>query len=249
MDAHETSLFTAIFIACVVIGAIFSYFLIIIIRNQRRSQELYKSKILAEITTLEKERARIAIDLHDELGPYLSVTKFRINALDIVNEEDNEHLVKINENIDLIIKRMREIAADLMPNTLIRKGVVVAIEEFVHKIVEPELTIQFMSKGSTDYPVQMGIHIYRIVQEIIHNTIKHARATELKIEIRREENKLVLLTQDNGTGFDYNNVLYSKNGLGLRSLLSRIEVLGGEMFIESRPGKGTSYVFECSLSI
>jgi len=224
---------------------IFTYFIIVIIKNQRRSKALYKSKILAEITTLEKERARIASDLHDELGPYLSAAKLRINSLDVNSEEDNQHLKKINEHLDIIIHRMREISADLMPNTLIRKGLTFGIQEFISNISKPPvLKIHFDAGKDIFYSANMLIHLYRIVQEIIHNTVKHAGASELKIELSNLRNMVVLLTEDNGVGFDYNTVLMEKQGLGLRSLLSRVEIMGGEMFIESQLNKGTRYIFE-----
>ena len=245
MDAHETSIFTAILIASVVLAIIIGYFMVTLIRNQRRTAELYKAKILAEITTLERERARIATDLHDELGPYLSVTKFRINALDVSTKEDTEHLTKINQNIDLIIHRMREIAADLMPMTLLRKGLTFGVREFIDNVSKPSgLQIQFAISGNEEFSENMRIHLYRIIQEIVHNTVKHAKATSLTIQLNRENNKVVLLTEDNGTGFDYNNLLREKQGVGLRSMLSRVEVLGGDMFIDSIPHKGTRYTFE-----
>lgn len=245
MDAHETSIFTAVFIASIVIAVIFTYFIIIIIQNQRRSKALYKSKILAEITTLEKERARIASDLHDELGPYLSAAKLRINSLDVTTEEDSENLHKINEHIDIIIQRMREISADLLPNTLVRKGLVYGVLEFIDNIPKPaELKIQFDAAADVAYSPDLHIHLYRIVQEIIHNTIKHSKANLLKIELKKSRNMVVLLTEDNGVGFDYNVISREKQGLGLRNLLSRVEIMGGEMFIESHPDKGTRYTFE-----
>jgi signal transduction histidine kinase len=115
MDAHETSIFSAVLITSIVLGVVLMYFIVTIVRHQRRNIRLYKSKILAEITTLEKERARIASDLHDELGPILSAVKFKINSLDIHNDEDQNLLDKSNKNIDEIIRRMR----DLLPNTLL----------------------------------------------------------------------------------------------------------------------------------
>ena len=245
MDAHETSIFTAILIASLVLAIIIGYFFVTLIRNQRRTAQLYKEKILAEITTLERERARIATDLHDELGPYLSVTKFRINALDVLTDEDKEHLVKINENIDLIIHRMREIAADLMPMTLLRKGLTYGIREFIDNISKPSgLQISFNIEGNDEFSSTMRIHLYRIIQEIVHNTVKHAQATSLKIDLKQENRKVLLITEDNGTGFDYNSLLREKQGVGLRSMLSRVEVMGGEMFIESGQKKGTRYTFE-----
>src|SRR5689334_15647863 len=121
MDAEKTSLLTTILITSIVLGIIIIYFFATIIRQQRRNIELYKSKIKAEITAQENEKKRIAADLHDELGPILSSVKFKINSLDIANNEDQEVLDNTNKNIDSMMIRMREISNDLMPNTLLRK--------------------------------------------------------------------------------------------------------------------------------
>jgi signal transduction histidine kinase len=248
MDASETKIFTAILITSIVLGMIIAFFIVSLIRHQRKNQKLYKSKILAEITTLENERARIASDLHDELGPILSAVKFKINSLDIHSSGDQLILDKSNKNIDEIISRMREISNDLLPNTLLRKGLITAMEESVEDLKKSnKLEIKFTYQQAVDIPKEKTVNIYRILQEIIHNTLKHAEATGLRIELKQEKQRLVILTEDNGRGFDYNQQSRENTGLGLRNLLSRTEVLGGNMYIESRSGKGTKYTFEIPL--
>ncbi len=248
MDASETKIFTAILITSIVLGMIIAFFIVSLIRHQRKNQKLYKSKILAEITTLENERARIASDLHDELGPILSAVKFKINSLDIHSSGDQLILDKSNKNIDEIISRMREISNDLLPNTLLRKGLITAMEESVEDLKKSnKLEIKFTYQQAVDIPKEKTVNIYRILQEIIHNTLKHAQAIELRIELKQEKQRLVILTEDNGRGFDYNQQSRENTGLGLRNLLSRTEVLGGNMYIESRSGKGTKYTFEIPL--
>ena len=248
MDASETKIFTAILITSIVLGMIIAFFIVSLIRHQRKNQKLYKSKILAEITTLENERARIASDLHDELGPILSAVKFKINSLDIHSSGDQLILDKSNKNIDEIISRMREISNDLLPNTLLRKGLITAMEESVEDLKKSnKLEIKFTYQQAVDIPKEKTVNIYRILQEIIHNTLKHAQAIELRIELKQEKQRLVILTEDNGKGFDYNQQSKENTGLGLRNLLSRTEVLGGNMYIESRSGKGTKYTFEIPL--
>jgi signal transduction histidine kinase len=86
-----------------------------------------------------------------------------------------------------------------------------------------------------------------MIQEIIHNTLKHAKASELKIELKCSKQTLIILTEDNGRGFDYVRQSVENKGLGLRNLLSRTEVLGGDMYIDSKQNKGTKYTFEIPL--
>lgn len=248
MDAKEASFYTAVLIVCAVVGIIIVYFIISIIRQQRRTVRLYKQSLLTEITTLEKERSRMASDLHDEVGPLLSAIKLRIASLDVSNDEEEEEIEKTNEQIDKLIKRMREISFDLMPASLTRKGFAAALNEFIEycgKSAALKINFKFTEIQLTQV---QAINLYRIAQENIHNTIKHAEASELIIELRREKDKIILATRDNGKGFNYDEKSNEAKGLGLQNLLRRTEIIGGKMFFESQKGKGTTYIFEIPIA-
>lgn len=248
MDAKEGSFYTAVLIVCAVLGIIITYFVISIIRQHRRSLQLHKQSIHMEITTLEKERARMAADLHDEVGPILSAVKLRLNSLDIHNEADAQEVETTNQQIDGLLKRMREISFDLMPTSLIRKGLPAALNEFIEYCNKSnDLNIRFQYED-VQLSQQQAINLYRIIQEILHNTIKHARASEIIIELRKEKNTIILATRDNGIGFNYDNKSKEASGQGLRNLLSRAEIIGGKMFFESGKGKGTTYIFEIPIA-
>lgn len=244
MDAKETSFYTAILIVCAVLGVIIAYFIISIIRQQRRNLRLYKQSIQTEITTLENERARMAADLHDEVGPILSSIKLRINSIDIANEADHEVIQTTNDHIDRLVTRMREISFDLMPTSLIRKGFAAALNEFIEYCGKSSTIAIRFQYTMIELTELQSINLYRIVQEIIHNAIKHAEATELLIEFRQEGNMIVLAARDNGKGFNYEEKSKESKGLGLNNLLRRTELIGGKMYFESKKGKGTTYTFE-----
>lgn len=249
MDSHQTSIFTAVLITCIVLAVTITYFIIIIIRNQRRIVDLYKGKVSAEITTMENERSRIANDLHDEVGPILSSVKLRMNNIEVSTKDDAEEMKIINRNIDEMIQKMRSISNDLMPIKLQRKGLIAAVQEFIGNVKAPStLNIQFRHENISDLPKDKSIHMYRILLEIIHNTIKHANASQLRIEITMKNNMLIILSKDDGRGYDFPSVINESMGLGLRSLLSRTEILGGEMFVESKKGEGTQYSFEIPMT-
>ncbi len=248
MDTQEKSLYSSLLIVVIVVGIILLYFIITIIRYQRRSLVLHKEKIRAEIDTLENERKRIASDLHDELGPLLSAVKLQINNLNSQDPEDKTLIDKSSKHIDTIIRRMREISNNLMPNTLVRKGLVKAIEEFVQSNTDTyKLSVKLIVDEEFQLDLDKEINIYRIVQEIVHNTVKHARASMLAIRISRENNLFVLSTTDNGMGFDFFAHSKEHSGLGLRNLQSRAEIMGGEITCMSEKGKGTSYILEIPL--
>ncbi len=245
MDTQETKIYLAALIAAGVLGIVLLYFIITMIRQQRITQRLNREKIEAEILTLEKERQRIASDLHDDLGPILSAIKFKINSVESKSEEDTELIRKASEHVDETIQRIRQIAFNLMPNTLIRKGLVTATEELISKIMESlPLKISYQLNPIPDISLQKSINLFRMVQEIIQNTVKHAGASELYIKLDAKDKNIVLATEDNGIGFDYEKVNELNMGLGLRNLTSRVEIMNGTIAVESGPGKGVKYKFE-----
>ena len=245
MDAKETSLYTAILMVSIIIATIIIFFIISLIRQQRKNIGLYRQSVLAEITAMEKERARIAADLHDELGPMLSAIKLKIGSFELTDEDDKREAEKTSDHIDILMKRMREISYDLIPNTLIRKGLVVALKQFSDFINEGDgLKINFEASGNIKADQQKSIHIYRIAQEVINNTIRHSGAKLLNINLKQENGTLFLSTIDNGVGFDHNTAAKGEGGIGLRNILNRTEIIGGQMFVESEKNKGTKYTFE-----
>src|SRR5690349_24197323 len=115
MGPHEKEFYQSLLIVVAVVGIILLYFIITIIRYQRRSLRLHKEKIQAEIDTLEKERRRIASDLHDELGALLAAVKLQINSLDTNEPGDQQVIQSSSQHIDTIIGKLREISNNLMP--------------------------------------------------------------------------------------------------------------------------------------
>jgi len=232
-------------VVLIVVGTVLLYFIITAIRYQRRSLRMHKERIRAEIDTLENERKRIAADLHDELGPLLSSVKLQINSLETTDPGDLQVLEKSSRYIDTIITKLREISNDLMPNTLLRKGLKNAIVEFIDNSQDIyKLPVKFICEQDLQLDQDKEINLYRIVQEITHNTLKHAKATMLIIKISIQDNRLFLLTADNGVGFDYFSKIRDNSGLGLRNLQSRTEVMGGEFNCTSSAEKGTCFTIE-----
>lgn len=247
MDAHETTIYTTILIVSIVGGSIIIFFILSMMRQHRRNIALYKSKIKAEITTLENERSRVSADLHDELGPLLFTVKFKISSVEST-PEDQKVLEEASSYLDDIIQRIREISNDLMPGTLLRKGVFLAIEEFIEGLSKnTPVHILFTYPTIVDLSKEKAINLYRIVQEIIHNTLKHSKATDLEIELIATDSKITLHSHDNGIGFDYLTKTRENTGLGLRNLLSRTELMGRDLYVEAKPGDGTSYTIEIPL--
>lgn len=244
MHPQETTVYTAALIASGVLTLVLLYFVITIIQQQRKTRSLHREKIQAEILTLEKERARIASDLHDDLGPILSAIKFKINAVDLHSEEDKAIIEKASTHLDDALQRIREITFGLMPNTLVRKGLIKTVEEFIPKAQKiVSLSIGFHCDPLPQLPPDMEVNLYRIIQEVVHNVVKHAKATTLDLSITVKGNLLVLGARDNGCGFDFEKTLTNHPGLGLKNLISRVEVMQGDFRIQTAPDKGVQYLF------
>ncbi|TDX00023.1 sensor histidine kinase [Dinghuibacter silviterrae] len=240
-------LYTTLLTGCLV-GVILLFFVVSIIRYHRRYVRLQRDRILAEVTILENERKRIAGDLHDSLGPLLSTVKLNMGSIETENVFERQVLEKSGKYIDEIISNMREISYNLLPISLERKGLLEAVKEFIgHLNGTAPVRIQLHCWKEIAIPKEKEIHVFRMVQEIVHNTIKHSGARHLHIGISHESNRLLVMTKDDGHGFDAQKARETSGGLGLRSLESRAEILRGTLSIESKPQEGTRYYIEIPL--
>jgi two-component system, NarL family, sensor kinase len=240
-------MFNVVYIATIIVAIIIVFFVYSIIVQQKKVVAWQQARIAAEINTLEAERKRIAGDLHDELGPMLSAIKLQINHLEPEDETETAVLEKSSKQIDNIIQRFREISYDLLPNTLVRKGFIKATHEYISKLktLHP-LQVNF---NTTDFSLtpEREVNLYRVIQEIMQNTIKHARATILDINIIKKDKSIFLQTKDDGIGFNYNEKSLEAKGVGLLSLQSRAQLLGGQLVVHTLPGSGTTFEIEIPL--
>jgi signal transduction histidine kinase len=188
----------------------------------------------------EKERSRIAADLHDGVGQLMSAARLNLSGMHAQQFTDHrppEVFEKALSLVDDSCREIRSISHQMMPQILQRKGLELALLEFTQKIRHPELNITLHVEG-IDAPLpslQAGV-IYRMIQEGVNNVIKHAQAKNLDISVIQEKNELSITLEDNGIGFDPQ---VAAEGIGLQNLRSRVQFLEGEIDIHSAPGKGT----------
>jgi PAS domain S-box-containing protein len=203
------------------------------IRDITERKNFEKRIMNAIIETEERERKRFSEDLHDEMGAVLSTIKIYINTIHSQQIDDEKKLELIemtNHLIDQAITNSKEIANNLSPNIIIRFGLISALQSFCDKIqLSKDIVIHF---GASKYNHQLKedeeISIYRIVIELINNTLKHAQADEINIEFRSFGKKLEIDYFDNGKGFDFAKTVQNRTtGLGLHNILSRISSLNG----------------------
>ncbi len=218
--------------------------ILIIIRDITDRKQEEQKVFKAIIETEERERKRIAKDLHDGLGPLLSTVKLYVNELqsgDVRKKEKQELLSYTNDLIDDAISNTKTISNNLVPTVIRDYGIVPAIESFIKKMNNTEIIhIDFKTLGIQErFERTLEITLYRITKELINNTMKHAKARNVNITLKKEQQMLHLHYEDDGIGFDVQRKLSnSHNGMGLNNILNRTKSLNGNCIINSTPGRG-----------
>lgn len=221
----------------------------------QKLNEEQKKAFGAVIQGEENERKRLAFELHDGIGQLLSVVKLNLSSLQQWVDKRNKKTAEVIDGIVLLVddscKEIRNISHNLMPDTVVQFGLMAALNDFCRKInVAGKIKVHFQdSDFEPDLIPQAQTTIYRIIQEILHNAIRHSFATDVYIQLFKEDENLVLLIEDNGIGFDVSATMKSDNGMGIRNIISRIEYLKGEVHIESSKGKGTMYNIHLNLQL
>jgi signal transduction histidine kinase len=223
--------------------------------QQQRITELEKEKqLLAARAALEgqvEERARLSKDLHDGLGSLLSSTKYSFSNV-MENMVISPASVVAFEHgmamLDRSITELRSIAHNMMPEALVRFGLDSAVKDFCNSVDQSgaiRLTYQSFDIDETTIPLLIAGAVYRIVQELVNNILKHADATVALVQLIRNGDMLSIAVEDNGRGFDPGR-LQAGDGTGLLNLKNRVAYLNGTIDIQTAPGKGTSVNIEIS---
>jgi signal transduction histidine kinase len=220
------------------------------IQKQKIAELEQKNKLLAlnsMIEGQESERLRIAQDLHDGLGGLLTTVKAHFNAIEreIANIKNMNVYEKTNQLIDEACAEVRRIAHDMVPHSLKMNGLHGVLSDIQHSVksrgVACDVEIHHLDESILGE--QKAVMIYRIVQEVVNNAMKHANASHLLIQLIGHENGLNVMIEDNGKGFDINSLIGGK-GMGLKSIESRVKYLEGTLNIDSAPSQGTTINIE-----
>jgi len=197
------------------------------------------------IETEEKERIRFAVDLHDEIGPLLSSMKMYLSLLNETTEETKKKYIsmQVMELVKQSITSIREISNSLSPHLLSNYGLLAAVQNILG-ITKDLISISFSSNCEhLRFSNNVEIVFYRILKELLNNTLKHASAKEIQISLNYKKNLLTLHFEDNGIGFNVlEQLAEKKTGFGLFNILSRVKAINGDYIFNSFKGKGV--VFE-----
>ncbi len=222
-------------------------------RQKRKEQEIANLKNQQEIVRLEalvsgeeKERVRLAQDLHDGINGDLSVIKFKVDSINRkkLTQTETKTVGSTLDMLDNAIDQVRRISHNLAPPSLQNFNLNEAIRQHLGKIqLAHQMDIDFQTFGQApNFSTEQETALYRIVQELVNNIVKHAEATETLVQLNHTEDFTQLVIEDNGKGFD---TKISQNGIGLQNIASRVAFLKGDLNIESS-GEGSTFTITLS---
>lgn len=230
------------------LSGLIGYFLFSMVRQFKRYRRQQDRYSLAKLEALEQERMLIAADLHDDIGPLLSAIMYKLGVVHPVAEREIKMLTEARSHIEGIFSRLRDMSTMLMPRGIEKKGPFYALHEFCDSYLkDQELQVEISRLTVPGLDGYRSLHLFRILQEILHNTMKHAGANRLCVEGRIEGEVLYIETRDDGRGFDP-SAMQGKRGLGLEHLLLRADMIGAFLNLHSWPGMGTRYEIEVPLA-
>jgi two-component system, NarL family, sensor histidine kinase DegS len=210
-----------------------------------KEQEL--TSIDAMIEGQEKERQRIANDLHDDLGGLMATVKMHFNALQ--DKQTPELYDKTNTLLDEAYNKIRTVAHAKNSGVIAKQGLLKTVQTMANKIsIDNKIEIDVIDHGLENrLENSLELTIFRIIQELITNVIKHANASQTTIHLTNHEDTLNIMVEDNGKGFNPNQITKTTKGMGISSIDKRVEHLNGTMTIESEINQGTSIIIDIPL--
>ena len=221
--------------------------------QQRKINEFETEKKLTATEAVlkgeEQERTRLAKDLHDGLGGMLSGLKYSFNSIKnniIFSQVHTKTFERSMTMLDNSINEMRRLAHNMMPEALVKFGLDTALKDFSNDMNQTgAINVNYLSLGMEKVSIEQttAITIYRIVQELINNIIKHSEAKNAIIQLSKMDKKLSVTVEDDGNGFDI-TFLNTAKGIGWTNIQSRVDFLNGTLNIQSTQSKGTSVFIE-----
>jgi signal transduction histidine kinase len=191
----------------------------------------------------EQERKRLAIDLHDGLGGQLAGIKINLSRMATNTDHLDTDLLKVIEQLDVSASELRRIARNMMPESLLLLGLESALKDMCDSLSSAQTQVIFQPFGiSTTIPRETQVNIYRIVQELLTNAIRHAQATEILVQCSQNDARFFITLEDNGKGFIADNT--ASDGIGLNNVRSRVKYLKGKLDITSALQEGTTVNIE-----
>jgi two-component system, NarL family, sensor kinase len=213
--------------------------------KETKARHMKEKELVAmhsSLETLELERKRTAMDLHDGIGALASSVRMRVSLVEnrVESDELKAHLQVADQALDEIAQDVKRIAFNIMPTSLNHLGLIAGIEDFIHRLAKPNnININFYAEvDALNLDEAKEISVYRIAQELINNGLKYSNASDISLELTTEDQHLILYYFDNGKGIDFEK---ANRGNGISILNTRVDYLKGKLEFKSNSVNGTTF--------
>ncbi|MEP6726517.1 MAG: ATP-binding protein [Bacteroidota bacterium] len=235
-----------IFLALLLVGFIITMLVVYRKKQYQHQQELLHARLEIQ----ENIFKNLSEEIHDNIGQELSVLKLTLSVIAVKKEEEAEKFISESKGmVNHIITSISDLSRSLHTDRIIKIGIIEAVKFELEKIEKTNLFKTSFSYADVEFQMNPGneIFLFRIIQEVINNIIKHSRAQNIHADLIYKENRIIFTFADDGIGFDVKEAMQrpsSNRGIGLTSMVNRAKLIGGQLSILSQPGKGTKTVIE-----
>lgn len=244
MHPSQSDILLPVLTSLTVLFLMLLFFVVTILRfaaREKKSGIRLRENIVALEESLKK---KLSAELHDEFGAALAAITLKLQCIVTSDKNILENIRGIENYIRTLTPRLRSISYNLMPPQLERYGLKAAIINLVNEIGHPGEPAAHVHIGVHNLQHEQNLHIFRIVQELFTNILKHSKAKSCAIQLIKTGKKLKLTVYDDGIGLDEKKYRQAPSGIGLINVFSRVELLNGTMYLTSEPGAGTEYLIE-----
>ncbi|MEO6314655.1 MAG: ATP-binding protein [Chitinophagaceae bacterium] len=235
-----------IFLALLLVGFIITMLFIYRKRQYQHQQELLHARLEIQ----ENIFKNLSEEIHDNIGQELSVLKLTLSVIAVEKKEEAEKfIIESKGMVSHIITSISDLSKSLHTDRIIKIGIIEAVRFELEKIEKTNLFKTDYSYADVDFEINSGteIFLFRIIQEVLNNIIKHSKAQNIKADLIYKEKSIIFTFTDDGIGFDVKEAMQrpsSNRGIGLTSMMNRAKLIGGQLIIKSQAGKGTTTVIE-----
>lgn len=252
LHGSEKKAYIILILATTALCIILVGFFAAIFNQVKKNRILFEENLNAEMSGREEERRRISKDLHDELGATLSGAQMYLQTVQGNSIQDNQKVSKAHASITKSIELIKQIMIDLYPISLDHYGLLSCLNEFIEEINQTEKINILFTNMVEDFEVKIQkehkIHLFRIIKEITQNTLKYSESKALSIKFSESKNNIIIETVDQGLGFEGNDKNILRRGHGIKNIISRVELIGGIIYLDARLLKGVYYTIEIPIS-
>lgn len=240
MDTQTTTIYSTLLASLAFLSVLLAMFMFALFRQYRFRLKEYDWQLAREVELIDTERKRMHIDLHDEIGAGLASISILVQQLPV---QDHTIHAKVLKQVQSMRAKIREIAYNFIPPSLSSLGLKTTLIELFEEInsgykIKVKSTLEFNDRN---FLSTKTVHIYRIIKEILTNTLKHASCTTIFCTLKVQQKMLVLFISDNGMGFNTVDKKSMSKGAGLSHIYSRGKLLHATITLSSSPKDGTQY--------